>query len=176
MTVKVAAEDDVKVRLRVPGWFDAVEIDGEKAKGPWHAVTVPKGGKAFSVRFFRTPKLIDSNVKPGADPRRRMFEEAQENPDMTNLSRLTPAAHLVYGPLLLAKAKRVTEGAKTILDKESVNGRNFTCTLEPVEAAGVWGAWKATLTDGVETIVRKVCDFASAADVDDPSNLFSIWF
>lgn len=174
--VKVAAEADVKVRLRVPGWFDAVEIDGEKAKGPWRAVTVPKGEKTFAVRFFRTPKLVNSKVKPGADPRRRAFEEAQENPDMTNLSRLTPAAHLVYGPLLLAKSKRVTEDAKTILDKDSVNGRNFTCTLEPVDADGVWGAWEATLTDGVETIVRKVCDFASAADADDPSNLFSIWF
>ena len=174
--VQVEADAETKVRFRVPGWFDAVEVDGAATKGPWHEATVPKGGKTFAFRFVRTPKVVDSKAKPGADPRRRAFEEAREDPGMTNLSRLTPAAKLVYGPLLLAKAKRVTKDAKAILDRDSVQGRNFTCTLEPIEADGVWGAWEATFTDGVTTIVREVCDFSSAADSEESGNLFSIWF
>jgi len=176
VTVRIESADGCRARFRVPKWFDAVEVDGKRAKGAWQDVSVPKGGKDFVLRFVRTAKVVDSTVKPGADPRRRAFEEAQENPDMTNLARLAPAARIVYGPLLLAKSKRVTEDPKTILERETVNGRGFSCTLAPVAADGTWGAWEATLTDGVTTIVRRVCDFSSAAEADDPDNRFSIWF
>ena len=170
-----ASRADV-VRFRNPAWFDGLTLNGRPVTGEWAEAPLAPGENVFCLEFRRSPRLVDSAVLPGADARAGEFETAYENPEMKGLARTVPAARLFYGPLLLAKAKRLGATRSEILDFKTVNGRGFACTLRPLKASGVDGAWTAEFAKGGETFSVKVCDFASAADSDDPENLFSIWF
>lgn len=164
------------VRFRLPRWFDAVIVNGRRGEGDWHTDETKPGGQDFVLEFVRTPRILES-VLPGIPPvRADEFEFASENPEMKGLARTCAGARLRYGPLLLAKAKRMGLQRDRVLASDTINRRDFTCALRPLPPKGVWGAWTAEFCGDGERFSVEVCDFASAADWDDPGNWFSVWF
>lgn len=177
VTVRVSAERRGPVRFRRPSWFDAMAVNGKAVDGDWFVSSLEKGENRFTLSFVRSARIVDARpCCTGGDVRADRFEVAGENPEMRGLARKTPAARLLYGPLLLAKAKCLGGTEEEILGFATVNGRGYSCQLKPLEAQGVDGAWTATFTRGDESFSVRVCDFATAADSDDPANLFSVWF
>ena len=165
-----------KVRFRRPACFDAVRVDGVEQDGAWHEIFAEGGQKTYELEFVRTPRLVAGQALAGSDPRADAFEYVSENPEMKGLARTTPAFRLVYGPLLLAKSKRLGEDREEVLRTLLSGDEPCECELAPVANTAVWGAWRAEIRQGGKSASVKVCDFASAADADDPSNAFSIWF
>ncbi len=138
----------------------------------------PDERRIVKLTFLRKPEVHVCHGPKDADPRPQFFERAEEgNPEMKGLARRTFAAWIQYGPILLAKSKRVGESRETTFEEMSV-GENCKCTLECSKApSGVWGAWNVTLSDGESTFTRYVCDFASATRCcSDSEGWFSIWF
>ena len=176
VTVKVVSAKGGRARLRNPKWFEGMSVDGRGVGGDWAEVTLKPGENVFRLAFVRRAKIVDAPACVTAEARADQFETVYENPEMKGLARTAPAARLLYGPLLLAKAKALGDTREQILGFKTVNGRGFACRLTPIEPKGVVGAWTAEFTRGDERFAVKVCDFASAADADDPDNLFSIWF
>ena len=176
VTVRVTAAGNGVVRFRRPSWFDAMTVDGTTVDGDWFVSSLKRGENRFRLAFARSARIVDALPCVGDDARAGGFEVVHENPEMKGLARNRPAARLLYGPLVLAKAKCLGDTREEILDFTSVNGRGYSCSLKSLKARGVDGAWTATFTRGGEAFSVKVCDFASSADSDDPSNCFSIWF
>lgn len=174
--VNVAKSKPGKMRFRLPTWFDSVKVDGRVTAGAWHEIDVGAGNLVFKLEFVRTPRFVAPTAPSGADARAVAFECTHENPEMKGLARADPALRLVFGPLLLAKSKRLGDSVATVFATQSSGNRLCECSLEPENAEGVWGVWKAHIRNGNNTVSVRVCDFASAADSDDPANAFSIWF
>ena len=97
---------------------------------------------------------------------------------MIPLVRTEQGAQLMYGPLVLAKSKRVGDTGAQVMDSFTVNGKGYRLTLSPIPSTQVWGAWKATLANGTDTREVGVCDVGSAADTCTPysTDEYSIWF
>lgn len=177
--LKASAARDL--RLRVPGWCTGFRMDGV-ARNPengWVRMSMaPDERRIVKLTFLRKPEVHVCHGPKDADPRPQFFERAEEgNPEMKGLARCAFAAWIQYGPILLAKSKRVGESRETTFEEMSV-GENCKCTLECIKApSGVWGAWNVTLSDGESTFTRYVCDFASATRCcSDSEGWFSIWF
>lgn len=169
------------LRLRVPGWCTGFKMDGVvgNPENGWVRMTMASGERRTVIlSFLRKPEVHVCHGPPDADPRPQFFERAEEgNPEMKGLARRTFASWIQYGPILLAKSKRVGESRERTFEEMSVGG-TCQCELERLEApSGVWGSWNATLSNVGSTFTRRVCDFASAARCcDDPDGWFSIWF
>ena len=186
-TIAVESQEPVKVRFRVPEWCPSLTVDGKtvwmletKAAGGWrHLGEVTR--KTFTVHLDMPVKVVSFGRVPyvacTSEWAWKFWACKEENPEEGQYFRTAPAARLERGPLILAKAKALGCTESEIFDFETVDARGFDAKLEPMAAAGVWGAWKATLTGHRgEKVETKVCDFQSAADYDDAGNAFSVWF
>ncbi len=186
-SVSIRAARPVKVRIRVPDWCPALKVDGQtvwmlaaKVAGGWHVeenVTDRDIKVSFSmpphiVPFGRVPQVAGESEWAG-----RFWTAVWENPETKPYFRTKPAARIERGPLILAKTKALGCTDREIFDFTSIDGRGFDAKLSPIATDKAWGAWRLTLTnrDG-EKIETNVGDLQSAADFDDASNAFSVWF
>lgn len=175
--VTIVSRDGGKVRFRNPKWFEGLALNGKSVSGDWAEATLLRGKNEFRLVFERRVRIVDPSSVVGGEARAEGFEVTRENPEMKGLSRVKPGARLFYGPLLLARAKRLGLAREEVLGGDgSIAHRGFSCTLKDLACDGVAGAWQAEFANGETRVVTKVCDFASAADADDPTNYFSIWF
>ena len=185
--IDVDSPKPVAVRFRVPEWCPSLTVDGKtvwmletKASGGWRNLgKVTK--RTFEVKLDMPAHIVSFSRVPYVACRSEwawlFWSYPEENPEAGQYFRTAPAARLERGPLILAKAKALGCMDAEIFDFETVNARGFDVRLEPISADGVWGAWKATLTGHHgEKVETKVCDFQSAADFDDATNAFSIWY
>ena len=186
-TISVDSSKPVSVRFRVPEWCPSLKVDGKtvwmletKTMGGWrHLGEVTK--RTFAVHLDMPVKVVSFGRVPyvacTSEWAWKFWACPEENPEAGRYFRTTPAARLERGPLILAKARALGCADAEIFDFETVNARGFDAKLEPIKPVGVWGAWKVTLTGHRgEKVETKVCDFQSAADFDDVSNAFSVWF
>ena len=93
--------------------------------------------------------------------------------------RATPAATVMWGPLLLAKSRRTGASLNELTDLATVRGQGYSVKLTPSTGDGVWGAWDVELTKpGAPAIRAKACDYQSAGDEPfaDGTVRFSVWF
>jgi len=172
--VRVDSAAGGRVRFRVPTCFDALTVDGVRAAGPWHTVSVPVGGKTFALRFARTPRCMPVAVcEP--DPRARAYETADETPEMKGRARTRPGVRVYYGPVLLAKGLYAGTAEEDIF-RDLLTSGEWRLTIEPRARVKTDGAWKLRLVKDGACVTLDVGDFASIADADDPANRFSIWF
>lgn len=187
VAVLVQSPKPVKVRVRVPDWCPWVDVRGYRGKvlmlwtkvhGGWF--DFPAADSHDLVLDYRMPATIVQfpgvPVVPGVGTWAERFWSV-DNPEVAPYFRTTAASRILKGPLILAKSKNAGTDPAGILSADTIDGRGFGATLEPLEPKGTWGRWRLTLTgrDG-EKVTTDVCDFQSAADFDDPDNLFSIWF
>lgn len=186
-TVRVEARQPVRVRFRVPEWCPSLKVDGEtvwmletKVDGGWRYLE-PVSNRLFKVHLDMPPRIVDFEQAPKVpgkgDWAWRFWVFKEENPEAEPYYRTRPAARIERGPLILSKAKGVGCGEDAIFGFDSVNGKGFSVSAEPVACPGVWGAWRLTLTGlNGERIETNACDYQSAADFDDATNAFSVWF
>ena len=186
-SISVDSPTPVTVRFRVPEWCPSLTVDGKtvwmletKAIGGWKDLGIVTC-KTFAVHLDMPVNVVSFGRVPyvacQSEWAWKFWAYPEENPEAGRYFRTVPAARLERGPLILAKARAVGCTAAEIFDFESVDGRGFSAKLEPTTCPGVWGAWKATLTGhNGEKVETTVCDFQSAADYDDASNAFSVWF
>jgi DUF1680 family protein len=169
VTVVVTAAKQPKVSFRKPMWCPKMDV-------------AEKGDGVYEVTFEMNPRVVNRDVpdekfEPN-DVLVSQFTTYLKEKDMIPLVRTTPAAQIMYGPLVLAKSKRAgTPGAEVMTDF-TVNRKGYSVTLEPLANTQVWAAWKAVLTKDGEKREMAVCDFGSAADTCTPyaTDEYSVWF
>ena len=184
--VKVRSDGPLHVRFRVPGWCGGgMAVDGAKVRAgaPYAEVEMERGERLFTLAFDMTPRVEPVRIRPIAGGMRAndaalTFEMRGHNNEMAGFARKKPGVRVVRGPLILAKARRVGDDDKTCFSDIEGLDASWRATAVPVSNAEVWGAWQLTVEkpDGSARRTMGVCDFASAADTDDPRNSFSIWF
>lgn len=185
ITVKSNAKN---LEFRRPAWCRKLDI-ARPNDGTW------------VLTFDMNPRIVEREVEVDTTPE---YNKTKENPppsvgkwmrqrfangacyfqyssDLMEHYRRTPAAEVMYGPLVLAKAKGVGDTADEIFasDKETVYGKGYSVSVKPIENDNVWCAFDTELSkDGAETIRVRTCDFMSAGDMPlaRESEAFSIWF
>lgn len=185
--IAITSACPVKVRFRVPEWCPSLSVDGKtvwmletKVSGGWHSVENVRNN-VLKVHLDMPVRLVPFGRIPvvacSSDWAWRFWVAEEENPEERSLFRYSPAARLERGPLILAKAKSVGCTEKEMFDFPTLDGKGYDVRLNSFDSQDVWGAWKVVLTGPCgEKIETRVCDFQSAADFDDPTNAFSIWF
>ena len=180
-----------KVRFRVPAWCRALTIcSGEMCRRAtlpgWHEVEAPAGTSKWSLHFDMHPRIVTSAREPVSsyDPKSHLVTRWARNEDgdlgerdLMPLLWNRPMAEVMWGPLLLAKSRKVGCTRSEILDNRSVNRGEWRLSVKPVEGARkVWGAWKVTFEKDGETRTSGVCDYASAALWTNDQIEFSVLF
>ena len=198
VAVTVASETEGTVRFRVPGWARTMRIDGREVASSdgWTEVRHAAGTTTFALSFDMAPRVLAPasvwapKMPPSPQPggsRSDVGVYTVRNmewlcPEMRGRVRAEAAFRVARGPLLLAKARLAGETSeRTFAAFSPENGfAGWQMQIEPqkqsVANAGVAAAWNLTLERGVERATFRVTDFASASNVDDPSNWFSLWF
>ena len=181
VTVKVVKAKPGKVLFRIPAW-SASSVD----RGTWRTVDAPAGESTYSLAFDMRPRLFDPvrdapspsvrNGRAQSNWREVMFTAYNRNPDVQQFMRPEPAAEIMRGPLLLAKAEVVGTPAEEIA-ASSLHGKRPKLALEPLSADGVVSAWTLTIGEGRDAKRMPVCDFPSAGDKYETGGMrFSVWF
>jgi hypothetical protein len=174
-TVTVRVSQPVKLAFRKPAWCPKMDVSQD--------------GNAYTLAFDMNPRLVNRTIpddpenapsdKSWVFKRYRDHWSTQVNRDVQKSYRTKPAALVMWGPLVLAKAQRVGATRAQIRDDSTVNNQGYSVTLAPLPATDTWGLWDVTLSKpGAETVKARACDFQSAGD--DPfgegADAFSIWF
>ena len=174
-TVTVRVSRPVKIAFRKPEWCPKMEVSQD--------------GNVYTLAFDMNPRLVNRTIPddPENAPdskywvfnRYRDYWSKEVNRDVQRSYRTKPAALVMWGPLVLAKAQRVGATRAQIRDDSTVNNQGYSVTLAPLPATDTWGLWDVTLTKpGAATVKARACDFQSAGD--DPhgegAEAFSIWF
>ena len=183
--VAVRSASPRKVRLRVPGWcVGGMTVDGAAVvpAAGYTEASVGPGERVFVLGFDMSPRVERSSalaVKPGeCEWAMEFFRMTWHNPEMAGFARIKPGVRVLKGPLVLAKARSVgCDDHACFTDVDGLDA-SWRVSLAPVRNESVWGAWKMTLEspDGGTRRTLGVCDYATAADYDNPRNSFSIWF
>ena len=185
VTVKVS-DPAAKVAFRRPGWCPEMDVRKVAAAGA-DAASAPQ---VYTLAFDMNARVVDrlETVPELNRPDRKIWAFSRYpdhwsphlNRDLTDGYRTTPAATVMWGPLVLAKSRLVGCTKAEINEAFTVNGKGYRAKLTPRAPAGpVWGSWDLELTKpGAPTVKATVCDFASGTDVPcgEGGNLFSIWF
>jgi len=167
--VKISAEFEgapKKLRIRIPDWCTSSFEN---------AGTIKDGYLEIMPKTSYTEICLDFEIKPQV----KMFH-TEPNDNSWNLERwqstyakdsATPEDLFVhekrctlwYGPMLLAKSKKIGCTEDQLFEK-AVN-KGAECTLKPLPSDSAYVTFEATFKnpDG-STFTSKVCDFASAAD------------
>ena len=176
VSVKVS-DPSVRVEFRQPGWCPKMDVS--------HA------GNVYTLVVDMAPRVVDRletvpelNVK---DRKKswafRRYPDSwcgHVDKDLIQGYRTTPAAQVMWGPLVLAKSRLVGNTRNEVNEEFTVNGKGYAAKLTPRESNGLtWGCWDLELTKpGERTVNVKVCDFESGSDVPcgEGGDLFSVWF
>ena len=144
-------------------------------------VFILSDNSTFVVSFDMAPRIEPVGLKPVAgddlgEAAAVMFEMLGHNPEMAGFARSKPGVRVLRGPMILAKARRAGCDDRTCFTDIPGLGPDWKATLAPREGVDAWGAWSLVLERGGSRVELGVCDYASAADTDNPRNAFSIWF
>ena len=83
---------------------------------------------------------------------------------------------IYYGPILLARSKRVGACASDMFSGKTIHGKGAIATLTPVRHDHLLAAFKVELKCFGETLSYTMCDFASAANRDlEDAEFFNVF-
>lgn len=187
VTVTIDKRDAGLVRFRVPAW-SATDAD----RGTWRTVRAPAGRSTYTLAFDMRPRLLSRafgsvDFEPAAydhleqgmqeDWRVRMWMGYRRDVALRPHLRHAPAAEILRGPLLLAKARVVGTPQAEIESQASVRDVKPKLSLAPIPSPEAVAAWNLTIDDGVAPRTVPVCDFPSAGDrYEDGGMRLSVWF
>ena len=171
VTVRISGGDP-KVVFRKPGWCQKMDV--------------ARDGGAYSLTFDMNPRIVHralAHDAEGADRKNWLFTRymvgSKSGDAVSRGYRTTPAAEVMWGPLVLARSVHVGSLSAGLADEPSVNGREYSIKAEPVPSSCTWGAWNLELSGPDGDIRRfRACDYQSAGDCpyDNGADVFSIWF
>ena len=184
------------VRFRVPAWSASFRVNGEivPVRNGWHVAQVPAGESMWSLSFDFSPRVLPATrqkeLRLPPSPQLHSHDVGiytvhfmeWYTPEMAGLSRVDPAVRVMRGPLVLAKGRvaGTTRGETLSAFAYQNGGDGWRATLAPrtpsADCSGAARIWNLTLSRGVEQKTIPVTDFASASNMDDPDNWFSLWF
>ncbi len=187
--VKLNKRTAGKVRFRVPAW-SARDLD----RGTWREFDAPAGESEYRLVFDLSPRLYDPMRRPMTyqpiaydfqdedepfkrDWLTRMWMNYSDDYSLANLMRTTPAATIMRGPLLLAKARVAGTEQSQIESVVTVHGTRPQLALKPLPAEDSIARWMLTIGEGKLSVTVPVCDYPSAGDKYEFGQYgFSIWF
>ena len=183
VTVKVS-DPTAKVSFRQPSWCPNVKV--EKLNG--EKVEKCAGAVAYRLSFDMNARIVDrlETVPELNKPDRKIWAYKRypdhwgANADLARGYRTTPAAQVMWGPLVLAKSRLAGCTRAEINEPFTVNGKGYQVKATPLPSTGkTWGLWQLELAKpGERTVSVKAADFESGSDMPCGENgdLFSIWF
>ena len=174
VTVKVS-DPSAKVEFRKPDWCPQMDVQASPT------------AQGYQLSFDMNPRVVDRlatvpalNVKDTKIWAYHRYPDPPLHMDCSKEYRTTPAAQVMWGPLVLAKSRIIGNTKAEITEPFTVNGKGYVAKVKPLPSDGMtWGRWELELTKpGERTVRAKVCDFESGSDMPNGSgaNLFSIWF
>ena len=86
-------------------------------------------------------------------------------------------AWIQYGPLLLARSKRIGNTEEEMFNKETICSKGYSCTVEPYSSSSVRYAFHVHFSNGINSFDTNMCDFATGTNEwskDDPC-LFNLY-
>ena len=172
----------MKLSLRVPSWSGSVVIGGERheAASGYCTIDLASGKNVLQLRFSLNPTVKvfpypgDSEALP-AWHRRRYWE----GEPVEKLSLMEGVyAVVASGPLMLARSKLIGNTEEEMFGESVLSDGKWKVSLIPEKLSGVMAGFNAQFTsDNGKTLSCRVCDFASAGNVEDnQASLFSIFF
>ena len=181
VSVRVNRKAAGKVRFRIPGWSKGMVVCTDKMCLPalgkgWIEAEAAAGETKFDIHFGLKPRIVElagNPFRPGEKPDHQSGRWGLSPKTL----RQTPAAEVMYGPILLAKSVKVGDSEAQILSAETVKGEKWKVSLAPRQAPdGVWAAWTLTFEKKGEKRSVGVCDFPSAAEWQGSRAEFSLFF
>ena len=184
--VRVKVSDpSAKVVFRKPAWCPRLDVE--------------KTEDGYRLAFDMNPRLWERSFGDlSVNAKDRNFWPYQRfldywswecNRDVQQYYRTTPAAQVMWGPLVLCKSCRTGMPFAEVSKSDTVYGLGYGVRVNPRSAeaateASVWGVFDVELfREGAPTIRTTACDFQSGSDVpmgDQDSStsyqFFSIWF
>ena len=173
VTVKVSSP--VKVAFRRPEWCPKMDVT--------------RLDDGYALAFDMNPRIVDRlKTVPELNRKDAKIWAYNRYPDLGNGPtsdlpanyRTTPAAEVMWGPLVLAKSRLVGTPKSEVFEPFTINGKGYSVRATPCAGDGMtWGLWDIELSKpGDRTVRVKACDFASGTDVPcgRGGDLFSIWF
>jgi len=169
VTVKVSGKD-AKVEFRRPAWCPKLDV--------------ARNGDTYTLTFDMNPRLLDgpetvTAEKKGWHYTRYLHAYRAWKNAIADSYRATPAATVMWGPLLLAKSRRTGATLDELTSLATVRGQGYSVKLAPAAGDGVWGAWDVELSKpGAPTVKTRACDYQSAGDEPfaEGTVRFSVWF
>lgn len=183
VTVKVS-DPAAKVEFRKPAWCPKMQVLPSTSQTSQTCQT-------FVLSFDMNARIVDRlETVPELNVKDRnkswAFKRYPDhwcghvNRDLIEGYRTTPAAQVMWGPLVLTKSRLVGNTKAEIVEPFTVNGKGYSVKATPVASDGMtWGRWDLELTKPGERAIKvKACDFESGSDVPcgESGDLFSIWF
>lgn len=182
--IDVSCPGAVTLKLRVPGWTSSARITHPggtfRALPGFAEVPLPAGGGRITVAFDPAVRLEEFPVsgEPEELPawHRKRYREGARG-DALPLTRGRRAL-LRRGPLLLARSKLIGDSAENMFGTPSVAGGGYVPSLKRIDLPETLAAFDAEFIAPDGSVRReRVCDFASAANIDSTdAELFTMFF
>ena len=164
------------LNLAVPQYADGLKlmIDGavtEYKNGDLYArLTLDGNDTLIYVTILHTPRIVDFTGEyidlPDNDYHvSRWCDSMMGVCDRSKMVK-HPMSVIYYGPILLARSKRVGSTASDMFSGKTVCGKGAKLTVTPVRHLYLLAAFKVKLETEDETLEYTMCDYSSAGNSD----------
>lgn len=181
-TIKICANEDFSLSLRIPEWSDKTKLNGESvtAKNGYYTFDIKRGITEFSLEFDMKITLRELKEAPEHFPAEdfRVRRYCYNNIVTEDMMTWDKRATLLYGPLLLTKSKLVGNSEDEMYAFETVAGKGYTCEITPIDCDEVNYAFNVRFIDNNGVAMEmKMCDYASGTNIAsyDDMKLFNIF-
>lgn len=166
LTLSLAQE--TTLHLRVPEWSRKTWVDGAayEAPGAYISLHVPAGEKRITVQFDMHPRLREFPVEPARLPEedfrvQRYVAGNQVNPALMIWDR---RATVLYGPLLLARSKRVGSTEEEMFHSPTLCGKAQGVEITPIPARETRNAYRVRFHLPQGDREETLCDYATGGN------------
>ena len=164
------------LNLAIPLWADGIKvmIDGEVTEytsgEPYARITLKGEDTLMYITILHTPRLIDfageyQNLPENDYHVRRWCDSMLGVCDRSKMVK-HPMSVIYYGPILLARSKRIGAKASDMFSGKTVCGKGAKLTLAPMRHDYLLAAFKVKLETEDETLEYTMCDYSSAGNSD----------
>ena len=184
VVIEVAASRELTLKLRVPQWSteNRFTVNGKDitADSEYAAVVLPSGNSRIEAEFKLAVYLenfpADGEVAELPQWHQHRYMEGGNSEGLPLHD--SPKALLHAGALLMARSKLIGDNAENMFHSPSMANGNFNCSLKKTDDPDTLAQFTAEFTASDGSVrVEKVCDYASAGNIDSAdTELFTMFF